>query len=277
MSRHMKMTCGIEWWISWRRAQEMQTITSQRETPLSDHPISVPSAHYRQSTITPEPVAGTPFFARRFRLECRQDTIIDSVRPYHLMDGLPVISWRHFLQAGSQLKPGRAVGTDGLNAEVMQCLSMRDALLLWCILNVTSWASTSPQSWTLSPAACLTKDWPLLKAVRHRVDRWRWVCLNATLAQVFCACLRHTALDGIHKAIPSSPLLCFQACLGRQCADMILTGKLLIEKRRMWLDRLLAMIKLDVRKAFDHLYRSKVSVALDGAGGAPETDLGLMR
>ena len=50
---------------------------------------------------------------------------------------------------------------------------MRGALLLLRILNVTVWASTSPQTWTLSPAVCLPKDRPVLKAVRHKVDPWR--------------------------------------------------------------------------------------------------------
>ena len=33
----------------------------------------------------------------------------ERARPHHIMDGSPVISWRHFLQAQSKLKPGRAV------------------------------------------------------------------------------------------------------------------------------------------------------------------------
>ena len=37
------------------------------------------------------------------------------------------------------------------------------------------------------------------------------------------------------------------------------------------------MIKLDVKKAFDQLYRSKVAPALEAAGVAPEVALGLMR
>ena len=53
---------------------------------------------------------------------------------------------------------------------------------------------------------------------------------------------------------------------GRQCADMIFTTDLLIEKSRIWPDRPLAMIKLDKRKAFDQLYRSKVALALAAAG-----------
>ena len=36
-----------------------------------------------------------------------------------------MISWRHVLQAKSKLKPGCAIGTDGLDAEVVQCLSVR--------------------------------------------------------------------------------------------------------------------------------------------------------
>ena len=61
-----------------------------------------------------------------------EDTSIDRVRPHHNMDGLLVISWRHVLQARSKLKLGRAVGTDGLNADVVQRMSMRGSLLLWC-------------------------------------------------------------------------------------------------------------------------------------------------
>ena len=44
---------------------------------------------------------------------------------------------------------------------------------------------------------------------------------------------------------------------------MILTSKLLMEKGRMWPDRLVAMIKLDIRKAFDQLYRSSLAPALE--------------
>ena len=95
------------------------------------------------------------------------------LRPHHILDGLPVISWRHFLQVRSKLKLGRAVGTDGLNAEVVQCLSMRQTLLLWCTLNVSVWASTSPKT-----------RGAILKAVRHMVHRCRQVCLDATLAKV---------------------------------------------------------------------------------------------
>ena len=114
------------------------------------------------------------------------------------------------------------------------------------------------------------------KVVRHKVDRWRQVCSDATLAKVHGASLRLTALSKIHKAIRFSPL-CFALCQGRRRADMILTTELLMEKSRMWPDRPLAMIKLDMKKAFDQLYRSKVAPALDAAGVAPEVALGLMR
>ena len=57
-----------------------------------------------------------------------------------------------------------------------------------------------------------------------------------------------TALDKIHKAIRSSLLLCFGSRPGRQCADTVLTAKLLMEKSRMWPDRPLAMIKVDIKK-----------------------------
>ena len=172
--------------------------------------------------------------------------------------GFPVISWRHSLQARSKMKPGCAIGTDGLNAEVVQALSMRGSLLLWCLLNVVAWASTSPKTWTLSPlslclslslAACLPKDWAMLKVVRHKVDRWRHVCMDATLAKV-------------HKAIRSF----------RQCTDMILTMQQLTEKSRMWPDRPLAMIELDMPKAFDQLYRGKVVLALAAASEAAPND-----
>ena len=93
--------------------------------------------------------------------------LIGRARPHHIMDGFPVISWRHLLQAKSKLTPGRAVGTDGLNAEVVQCLSMRGMLLLWCIFNVTASASTSPKTRSLSTAACLPKERAMQKAVRQ--------------------------------------------------------------------------------------------------------------
>ena len=70
---------------------------------------------------------------------------IDRARPRHIMDAFLVISWRHFLQAKSKLKPGRAVGTDDLNAKVVQCLSMRGVLLLWCNFNVTRGMSSAGQ------------------------------------------------------------------------------------------------------------------------------------
>ena len=56
------------------------------------------------------------------------------------------------------MKPGRAVGTDGWNAEVVQSLSMRGSLLLWCILNVTAWANSSPKTWTLF--SCMSSEGP---------------------------------------------------------------------------------------------------------------------
>ena len=52
---------------------------------------------------------------------------------------------------------------------------------------------------------------------------------------------------------------------------MVLAPKLLMEESRMWPDRPLAMIELDMRKAFDQLYRSNVACV------APEVTLGLMR
>ena len=70
-------------------------------------------------------------------------------------------------------------------------------MLLWGIFNVTAWESTSLKKWTLSLslAACLPKDRAMQKAVKHRIDRWRQVCLDATLAKVHSASLRLTALD----------------------------------------------------------------------------------
>ena len=170
---------------------------------------------------------GDAFMTEVFDLNDDEDTNIDRVRPHHIMDGLPVISWRYCRQARSSLEPGRAVGTDGLNAEVVQCLGMRGTLPLWSILNVTAWASTSPKTRTLSPAACLPKDHAMVKAVRHKVDGCPLVCLDATLAKVCSACLRLAALDNFHKAIRFSPLLCFASGPGRQYAEMILTAKLL--------------------------------------------------
>ena len=84
------------------------------------------------------------------------------------------------------------------------------------------------------------------------------VCLDAKSAKVYSASLRLTALDKIHNAIRRSPLLCFAFCLGRQCADMILTTILLMKKSCMWPDRPLAIIKLDMRQAFGHLTCSAV-------------------
>ena len=110
------------------------------------------------------------------------------------------------------------------------------------------WASTSPKTWALSPAACLPKDRAVQKAVRQKVDRLRQVCLAATLAKVYSASMRLTALDKIHKATRSSPLLCFASCPGRQCTDMFLTTEVLTEKSRMWPDRPLAMNKLDKKR-----------------------------
>ena len=86
------------------------------------------------------------------------DADTDHARPHHVLDGLPVISWRRSLQARSKLKSGRAVGADGLSGEVVQRLSMRCAWFLWCLLNVTVWASTSAQTWTLSRS--LTHEGP---------------------------------------------------------------------------------------------------------------------
>ena len=56
------------------------------------------------------------------------------------------------------------------------------------------------------------------------------------VGQSYSACWRLAALDKIHNAIRSSPLLCFASCPGRQCADMILPAKLLMETSRMWPD-----------------------------------------
>ena len=58
---------------------------------------------------------------------------------------------------------------------------------------------------------------------------------------------------------------------------MILTTKLLIEKSRMWPDRQLAIVKLDVKKTFDQLHRSTVAPALNAAGVPPEVVLGLIQ
>ena len=58
---------------------------------------------------------------------------------------------------------------------------------------------------------------------------------------------------------------------------MILTTKLHMEKSRVWPDRPLAMIKLDIKKAFDQLYRSKVAPSLEAAGVALEVALRLVR
>ena len=91
--------------------------------------------------------------------------LIDRARPHPVMDGLPVISWMHFLDAKSKVKPGRAIGIDGSKAEAVQRLSSRGILLSRRIFNVTSWASTSPKTWTLSLAACLPKDRAMQKAV----------------------------------------------------------------------------------------------------------------
>ena len=100
--------------------------------------------------------------------------------------------------------------------------------------------------------------------------------LGCDVGQSYSAFWRLTALDKIHNAIRSSPLLCFASCPGRQCADMILPAKLLMETSRMWPDRPLALIKLGIKKAFDQLYRSRVAAALEAASVAPEVALGLM-
>ena len=168
-----------------------------------------------------------------------EDVIITRLRPHHSEDGSLSISWQHFLHVRSTLKLGRAVGTDGLNAEFVQCLSMPACVPLWCIFKVTAWASTSPATWTLSPAACLPKDGATLGAERYKVDRLRLVCFDAILVKL-----------------------------------LRLAAKLVIEKSRMWPDRPLAIIELDVQKAFDQLHRRTVAPAPVAAGFAPEIALG---
>ena len=61
-------------------------------------------------------------------------------------------------------------------------------------------------------------------------------------------------------ALLCSALLCSVSC---QCADMVLTTKLLIEKSRMWPDGPLAIIKLELRKVISQLGGSSA------AGGQP--------
>ena len=56
------------------------------------------------------------------------DADTDRARPHHIIDGLPVISRRHLLQARSKLKSWRAVGRDGLNVEVGQCFKEEEFL-----------------------------------------------------------------------------------------------------------------------------------------------------
>ena len=173
-------------------------------------------------------------------------------RPHHIMDGLPVISRRHVLQARCQLKPGRGIfGTDGLNAEVPQCLSMEGNVLLWCILSVVTWTSASPKTWTLSLAACLSKDRAMTRAVRHKANRWPQVCLDGDFGQGLQRLLDIDSPGKITDLCGAPSCCALPRARGHQCADMVLTEKLIIEKSGVWPNRPLATMKLDMRKISD--------------------------
>ena len=210
------------------------------------------------------PTDSDAFVCDVFDLNDDEDTNIDRVRPHHIMDVFLVISWRHFLQARSKLKPGRAVGTYGLSAEVAVPEFARNPATV-----------VYPQRHGVGAPSLLQHVFRrTVQCCRQRGTRWT---AGARCAKVYIACLRLTALDKVHRAIRSSPLWCFAQFPGRQSADTILTAKLLTEKSRMWPERPLAMIKLDVKKASDQLYGSKVAPAPEAAGVAPEVALGLMR
>ena len=90
-------------------------ITARNSTQRSSH--HRPHTQQRQSIIDRD-----AFKCDVFDSNDDEDTNIDRADP--------TISWRHFLQARSKMKPGRAVGTDDLNAEVVRCLSMRGTLVV---------------------------------------------------------------------------------------------------------------------------------------------------
>ena len=91
----------------------------------TDHYTTARNSTQRSSHLRPQPTLRTcsrdtrandsdAFVCDVFDLNHEDDAItnLDRARPHHIVDGLPVICWRHFLQAKSKLNPGRAVGTE---------------------------------------------------------------------------------------------------------------------------------------------------------------------
>ena len=109
--------------------KETQTATLLRETPFNGHPHLHPQPTLQTCSSDIRANDNDVFMCDVFDLNDDDDvtTNIDCARPR--------ISWRPLIQAKRKLKQGRGVGTDGLNAEVVQC-----------IFNITAWASTSPKN-----------------------------------------------------------------------------------------------------------------------------------
>ena len=104
------------------------------------------------------------------------------------------------------------------------------------------------------------------KTVRHEIDRWRQVCLDATLAKVYSASLRLTALDKLHKghsilSIAVLRIVPRATMCGHDPDHQAAYGKKQDVARQAARHDQAGHEK----KAFDQLYRSKVAPALEAA------------